>query len=176
MSCFRCVGKTRQNNQTNHSSRRENHTNITSADKVKVDLNLSVNDKKEDESKHDQLSLDVKNLNLKDGVSGDGKVAKTFTFQELEAATGNFRSDCFVGEGGFGKVYKGNIQRINQVVAIKQLDPNGLQGIREFVVEVLTLSLADHLNLVKLLGFCAEGEQTIGLRVHAIGIFGESFA
>lgn len=87
------------------------------ADKVKVDvnLNLSANDKKEDESKHDQLSLDVKNLNLKDGVSPDGKVAKTFTFQELEAATGNFRADCFVGEGGFGKVYKGNIERINQV-------------------------------------------------------------
>jgi len=48
-----------------------------------------------------------------------------------------------------------------QVVAIKQLDPNGVQGIREFVVEVITLSLADHPNLVKLLGFCAEGEQRL---------------
>ncbi|KAL5082438.1 hypothetical protein RYX36_010859 [Vicia faba] len=163
MSCFPCVGKSRQKNLANNSSRRDKHTNFTSADKVKVDvnLNLSANDKKEDESKHDQLSLDVKNLNLKDGVSPDGKVAKTFTFQELEAATGNFRADCFVGEGGFGKVYKGNIEKINQVVAIKQLDPNGLQGIREFVVEVLTLSLADHPNLVKLLGFCAEGEQRL---------------
>lgn len=48
-----------------------------------------------------------------------------------------------------------------QVVAIKQLDRNGLQGIREFVVEVLTLSLADHPNLVKLIGFCAEGDQRL---------------
>lgn len=48
-----------------------------------------------------------------------------------------------------------------QVVAIKQLDRNGAQGIREFVVEVLTLSLADHPNLVKLIGFCAEGDQRL---------------
>lgn len=44
------------------------------------------------------------------------------------------------------------------MVAIKQLDPDGHQGKREFVVEVLTLSMADHPNLVKLLGFCAMGQ------------------
>lgn len=48
-----------------------------------------------------------------------------------------------------------------QDVAIKQLDRNGSQGIREFVVEVLTLGLADHPNLVKLIGFCAEGDQRL---------------
>lgn len=48
-----------------------------------------------------------------------------------------------------------------QIVAIKQLDPDGLQGIREFVVEVLTLGMADHPNLVKLIGYCAEGEQRL---------------
>ncbi|XP_045803679.1 probable serine/threonine-protein kinase PBL5 [Trifolium pratense] len=165
MSCFRCVGKSREKieNKNNSSYIEKKQSTISSADKVKIDmhLNLSVNDKSEDDSKHDQLSLDVKNLNLNDEVSTDGKVAKTFTFDELAAATGNFRVDTFVGEGGFGKVYKGYIEKINQVVAIKQLDPNGLQGIREFVVEVLTLSLADHENLVKLLGFCAEGEQRL---------------
>lgn len=46
-------------------------------------------------------------------------------------------------------------------MAIKQLDRNGQQGIREFVVEVLTLSLADHPNLVKLIGYCAEGDQRL---------------
>ena len=48
-----------------------------------------------------------------------------------------------------------------QDVAIKQLDRDGGQGIREFVVEVLTLGLADHPNLVKLIGFCAEGDQRL---------------
>lgn len=47
------------------------------------------------------------------------------------------------------------------MAAIKQLDRNGHQGKREFVVEVLTLSLADHPNLVKLLGFCAMGYQRL---------------
>ncbi|XVE79692.1 hypothetical protein DITRI_Ditri14bG0078300 [Diplodiscus trichospermus] len=118
--------------------------------------------KKEEVAKDDQLTLDVKNLN--DEVSNDGKatkLAQSFTFEELAAATGNFRSDCFLGEGGFGKVYKGFLERTNQVVAIKQLDRNGLQGIREFVVEVLTLSMADHPNLVNLIGFCAEDEQRL---------------
>ncbi|MED6182540.1 putative serine/threonine-protein kinase pbl5, variant 2 [Stylosanthes scabra] len=85
----------------------------------------------------------------------------TFTFDELAAATGNFRPDCFLGEGGFGKVYKGHLDRINQVVAIKQLDPHGLQGTREFVIEVLTLSMVDHPNLVKSIGYCAEGDQRL---------------
>lgn len=48
-----------------------------------------------------------------------------------------------------------------QCVAIKQLDLNGLQGVREFIVEVLTLSLADHPNLVKLIGYCAEGDRRL---------------
>lgn len=46
-------------------------------------------------------------------------------------------------------------------MAIKQLDRNGLQGVREFMVEVLTLSLANHSNLVKLIGYCAEGDQRL---------------
>ncbi|KAL3579842.1 hypothetical protein D5086_017677 [Populus alba] len=120
---------------------------------------------KEGESKDDQLSLDAKSLNMKDEISKDrrsnGKQAQTFTFEELAAATSNFRSDCFLGEGGFGKVCRGYLDKINQVVAIKQLDRNGVQGIREFVVEVVTLSLADHPNLVKLIGFCAEGDQRL---------------
>ncbi|KAK1406278.1 hypothetical protein QVD17_41570 [Tagetes erecta] len=45
-------------------------------------------------------------------------------------------------------------------VAIKQLDPDGLQGIQEYV-EVLTSGLADQPNLVKLIGYCAKGEQRL---------------
>jgi hypothetical protein len=42
------------------------------------------------------------------------------------------------------------------VVAVTQLDRNGLQGNREFLVEVLMLSLLHHPNLVNLIGYCAE--------------------
>ncbi|KAL9322818.1 hypothetical protein ACSQ67_010871 [Phaseolus vulgaris] len=157
MGCFRCTGK---------SSKKSNNVNRTQKNIVAVSkIDLNVNGKSEDNHrKPDQLSMDAKNLNLKE-ISDEGKVksyrAQTFTFDELATATGNFMSDCFLGEGGFGKVYKGFIEKINQVVAIKQLDLYGHQGIREFVVEVLTLSLADHPNLVTLIGFCAEGEERL---------------
>jgi serine/threonine-protein kinase PBS1 len=48
-----------------------------------------------------------------------------------------------------------------QVVAIKQLNRNGLQGNREFLVEVLMLSLLHHPNLVNLIGYCADGDQRL---------------
>ncbi|OAY77494.1 Serine/threonine-protein kinase PBS1 [Ananas comosus] len=86
--------------------------------------------------------------------------AQTFTFRELAAATKNFRQDCLLGEGGFGRVYKGRLEG-GQVVAVKQLDRNGLQGNREFLVEVLMLSLLHHANLVNLIGYCADGDQRL---------------
>ncbi|KAL5546249.1 hypothetical protein UlMin_005936 [Ulmus minor] len=91
----------------------------------------------------------------------DQIAAQTFTFRELAAATRNFRPEYLLGEGGFGRVYKGRLESINQVVAIKQLDRNGLQGNREFLVEVLMLSLLHHPNLVNLLGYCADGDQRL---------------
>ncbi|XP_039020108.1 probable serine/threonine-protein kinase PBL23 [Hibiscus syriacus] len=47
------------------------------------------------------------------------------------------------------------------VVAVKQLDRNGMQGSREFFSEVLMLSLVQHPNLVNLIGYCADGDQRI---------------
>ncbi|KQK14452.1 hypothetical protein BRADI_1g16480v3 [Brachypodium distachyon] len=87
--------------------------------------------------------------------------AQIFTFRELAAATNNFSADCLLGEGGFGRVYKGYLDSVSQVVAIKQLDRNGLQGNREFLVEVLMLSLLHHPNLVNLIGYCADGDQRL---------------
>ena len=46
-------------------------------------------------------------------------------------------------------------------MAVKQLDRDGLQGNREFLVEVLMLSLLHHPNLVNLIGYCADGDQRL---------------
>ncbi|KAJ9178198.1 hypothetical protein P3X46_010099 [Hevea brasiliensis] len=164
MGCFRCTGQSsKRSERSNSNSIKRNDQTRPASGQLKVKPFANV--KKEETSNDDQLSLDVKNSDLMDEVSkgarNNGKLAQTFTFEELAAATGNFLSDCFLGGGGFGKVYKGHLDRINQVVAIKQLDRNGLQGTREFVIEVLTLSLADHPNLVKLIGYCAEGDQRL---------------
>ncbi|XP_022960613.1 probable serine/threonine-protein kinase PBL25 [Cucurbita moschata] len=86
--------------------------------------------------------------------------AQSFTFRELATATKNFRQECLLGEGGFGKVFKATLQS-GQVVAVKQLDRNGLQGNKDFLGEVNELSLLSHPNLVKFNGYCADGDQRI---------------
>ncbi|KAL0353243.1 UNVERIFIED_CONTAM: putative serine/threonine-protein kinase PBL23 [Sesamum angustifolium] len=90
-----------------------------------------------------------------------GAPAEVYTFRELASATENFSLKLLLGEGGFGRVYKGCLKTTNQVVAVKQLDGNGIQGNREFLAEVLTLSMVHHPNLVKLIGYCADGRQRI---------------
>ncbi|XP_059664763.1 probable serine/threonine-protein kinase PBL23 isoform X2 [Cornus florida] len=93
---------------------------------------------------------------------GKGNItAQIFTFEDLSIATNNFDPECLLGEGGFGRVYKGHIKSKNQDVAVKQLDRNGYQGNREFLVEVLMLSLLHHPNLVNLVGYCCDGDQRI---------------
>ncbi|KAK4477301.1 hypothetical protein RD792_016517 [Penstemon davidsonii] len=87
--------------------------------------------------------------------------AMLFSYRELATATNNFRQESLIGEGGFGAVYKGKLERTGQMVAVKQLNHSGLQGDKEFLVEVLMLSLLRHPNLVHLIGYCAEGEQRL---------------
>ncbi|KAL1541201.1 putative serine/threonine-protein kinase pix13 [Salvia divinorum] len=81
---------------------------------------------------------------------------RIFTFAELRAATRNFRSDTVVGEGGFGKVYKGwlDSKSGSTVVAVKKLNSESLQGFQEWQSEVNFLGKLSHRNLVKLLGYC----------------------
>ncbi|KAK4746358.1 hypothetical protein SAY87_012670 [Trapa incisa] len=93
---------------------------------------------------------------------GKGNVsAQILTFQELCAATQNFNPDSLLGEGGFGRVYKGKLESKNQVVAVKQLERNGFQGNKEFLMEVLMLSTLHHPHLVNLVGYCCDGEQRL---------------
>ncbi|KAJ4968279.1 hypothetical protein NE237_014980 [Protea cynaroides] len=90
-----------------------------------------------------------------------GVAAQTFTFHELASATKNFQQECLLGEGGFGRVYKGKLENTGQLAAVKQLGGNGLQGNREFLVEILMLSLLHHQNLVNLIGYCADRDQRL---------------
>ncbi|KAI6703762.1 hypothetical protein NL676_012898 [Syzygium grande] len=86
---------------------------------------------------------------------------KHFTFRELASATKNFRPEYLLGEGGFSRVYKGTLQGGGQVVAVKQLDRNGLHENQEFLDEVMTMSLVCHDNLVNILGYCANVDQRL---------------
>ncbi|XP_039011631.1 probable serine/threonine-protein kinase PBL19 [Hibiscus syriacus] len=93
---------------------------------------------------------------------------RVFSFSELKQATHDFSLQLKIGEGGFGSVYKGTIKPSDGkgdeplVVAIKKLNKNGLQGHKQWVAEVQFLSVVEHPNLVKLIGYCAvDGERGI---------------
>ncbi|KAL5224446.1 hypothetical protein ABZP36_011085 [Zizania latifolia] len=61
-----------------------------------------------------------------------------FTYDQLKAATGYYSPEQIIGEGGFGVVYKGFIHGAE--VAVKELNPAGLQGDREWLVSHCTSS------------------------------------
>lgn len=107
-----------------------------------LDTNLAI--KKTSFSKRVSLS-DISNsssLSFMSDLSNSlvGSNIHIFTYQELKEVTHNFSKTNFLGEGGFGKVYKGFIddkfkpRLAPQVVAVKSLNLDGKQGHREWLV------------------------------------------
>ncbi|KAF8408705.1 hypothetical protein HHK36_004769 [Tetracentron sinense] len=91
---------------------------------------------------------------------GIGPRPNRFSYAELRTATEDFNPKNKLGEGGFGPVYKG-ILHDGRVVAVKQLSVASQQGKRHFVAEIATISAVQHRNLVKLYGFCIEGDKKL---------------
>lgn len=87
---------------------------------------------------------------------------KSFTFEEMAAATSNFSDSTQVGQGGYGKVYRG-VLADGIVVAIKRAQQGSLQGSKEFCTEIELLSRLHHRNLVALLGYCDEEDEQVCL-------------
>ncbi|KAL9384010.1 hypothetical protein Peur_024333 [Populus x canadensis] len=81
-----------------------------------------------------------------------------FSLQMLIAATDNFNTANKLGQGGFGPVYKGKFPD-GQEIALKRLSRASGQGQEEFMTEVVVISKLQHMNLVRLLGCCVEGEE-----------------
>ncbi|XP_064989485.1 probable serine/threonine-protein kinase PBL21 [Musa acuminata AAA Group] len=111
---------------------------------------------------HSRFVVDASESGKKaSSVGGErSKSARKFTFRDLATATQNFKEANLIGEGGFGRVFKGRLDS-GQVLAIKQLKQDGLQGSKEFLVEVLMLTVLRHPNLVSLIGYCAEGDERL---------------
>ncbi|XP_031742487.1 probable receptor-like protein kinase At2g23200 [Cucumis sativus] len=83
-----------------------------------------------------------------------------FSLAEIKTATNNFNKKFLVGEGGFGKVYKG-VMRNGMRVAVKRSQPGAGQGISEFEREITILSRIRHRHLVSFIGYCNEGLEMI---------------
>lgn len=96
-------------------------------------------------------------LLLRQKLLEDSERVKVFTQEELEDATDNYNQSRFLGQGGFGTVYKG-ILHDNTVVAIKRSKQIETNWIEQFINEVVILSQINHRNIVRLLGCCLETE------------------
>lgn len=85
-----------------------------------VNATSNDNEKKEVSKKAVSQPFVVQQLETNQNFGGHGDMeeikAKPFTFAEMEYATENFKPDYFLGEGGFGKVFKGKLKDSGQVL------------------------------------------------------------
>ncbi|CAO2195523.1 unnamed protein product [Urochloa humidicola] len=75
-----------------------------------------------------------------------------FTYRDLQFVTKNFSEK--LGGGAFGSVFKGSLPDATPV-AVKKLE-GVRQGEKQFRAEVSTIGTVQHVNLIRLLGFCSE--------------------
>ncbi|KAJ3687220.1 hypothetical protein LUZ61_016384 [Rhynchospora tenuis] len=109
----------------------------------------------------DQLPASWGSSGKDNGTAPQVKGTRCFTFEELKKCSGYFSENNEIGQGGYGKVYKGYLTD-GVVVAIKRAAQGSMQGAQEFKNEIELLSRVHHKNLVGLEGFCYEqGEQLL---------------
>ncbi|KAK8992434.1 hypothetical protein V6N11_048515 [Hibiscus sabdariffa] len=85
---------------------------------------------------------------------------KSFSYRELQIATGNFNPQNILGQGGYGVVYKGCLPN-SLVVAVKRLKDPNFTGEVQFQTEVEMIGLALHRNLLRLYGFCMTPDERL---------------
>ena len=92
--------------------------------------------------------------NIEEILKGyDSLVPKRYKYSEVKKITGSFKDK--LGEGGYGTVFKGNLED-GRKVAVKLLKGSKGNG-EEFVNEVVSIRRTSHVNIVNLLGFCLHG-------------------
>lgn len=92
--------------------------------------------------------------------SNGGKPSRLFSLKEVKKATNGFARDRILGSGGFGEVYKGELQD-GTVVAVKSAKVGDIKSTQQVLNEVGILSQVNHKNLVRLMGCCVESQQPL---------------
>ncbi|XP_068338113.1 G-type lectin S-receptor-like serine/threonine-protein kinase LECRK4 [Pyrus communis] len=85
---------------------------------------------------------------------------RSFSYEELREATNGFNEE--LGKGAFGVVFKGVMQIGSGVeVAVKKLNYVMQDVEKEFKTELKVIGQTHHKNLVRLFGYCDEGQQRL---------------
>ncbi|KAH6791235.1 hypothetical protein C2S51_006241 [Perilla frutescens var. frutescens] len=88
-------------------------------------------------------------------------LCRQFSIEEIRLSTNSFDPQFHIGSGGYGRVYRGSIDRGATVVAIKRLKTESRQGDKEFQTEIKMLSKVRNEHLVSLIGYCNDGQERI---------------
>ncbi|KAK2411854.1 cysteine-rich receptor protein kinase [Trifolium repens] len=93
-------------------------------------------------------------------LNGSGSDLIVFSYLAIKVATDNFSEENKLGEGGFGAVYKGKLQK-GEEIAVKRLSKTSNQGLEEFKNEIALTARLQHVNLVRLLGYCTKRNEKL---------------
>ncbi|KAK7388339.1 hypothetical protein VNO78_23154 [Psophocarpus tetragonolobus] len=99
-------------------------------------------------------------LEAEKDIDGNASDLIAFSYLTIKVATNNFSKDNKLGEGGFGTVYKGKLRK-GQEIAVKRLSETSNQGLEEFKNEITLTARLQHVNLVRLLGYCTKRDEKI---------------
>ncbi|GFS39437.1 concanavalin A-like lectin protein kinase family protein [Actinidia rufa] len=94
------------------------------------------------------------NLNILGALRSLPGTPREFRFRDLKKATNNFDERNKLGQGGYGVVYRGHLQKENLVVAVKWFSRESLKGQDDFLAELTIINRLRHRHLVRLLGWC----------------------
>ncbi|KAJ9540266.1 hypothetical protein OSB04_026772 [Centaurea solstitialis] len=162
LSCS-CFPRRRKVNPEDDNGVSEEQSKLKPPDAASAPTVQKVHDEIPEQSTEKSQTKKTEQESRKADSTSDTVVRKQreFSYKELVKATRNFREDAFLGEGGFGQVYKGKLENPDQVVAVKRLSHGGLQGNKEFQVEITMLSMVCHPNIVTLIGYCSESDKQL---------------
>lgn len=86
---------------------------------------------------------------------------RRFSLREMQLATDNFNESNIIGQGGYGKVYRGVLMDNTRVAVKRLMDYHSPGGEAAFLREVCLISIAVHKNLLRLIGFCTTSTEKI---------------
>ncbi|KAJ3695475.1 hypothetical protein LUZ60_000852 [Juncus effusus] len=101
-----------------------------------------------------------KNSDRYKSEDGSSSTRWVFSLKELHSATNSFNYDNKIGEGPFGSVYWGQLWDGHQIV-VKRLKVLSNRSELNFAADVEVLGGVRHKNLLKFLGYCAEGQERL---------------